>query len=153
MAPDESYIEADGVFTLDTEGGYAGENNIVRRGERTTKDGSCGKDGREREETRASILGFFAIPKCITGFEELRGRCCFQFASHLSGKSRELDELALLASTHIHDDFNDSIAFWQCDSTTDRRAATVGGDWHVLILVEQSYCDIAGLFDICTART
>ena len=73
MAPDESYIEADGVFTLDKEGGYAGKHDIIGRGERTTKDGSSGKNAREREETRASILGFFAIPKCITGCQELRG--------------------------------------------------------------------------------
>ena len=66
MTPNESYVEADGVCALDIEGGYAGVYDVVSRGEWTPTDGSCGKRAREREETGASILAFFAIPKCTT---------------------------------------------------------------------------------------
>ena len=59
MAPDEPYIEANGVFTLDKEEGYAGVHDIARRGQRTSADGSCGESAREREEARTSTLAFF----------------------------------------------------------------------------------------------
>ena len=126
MAPNEFYVEANGVFALDKEGGYAGVHDIVRRGQRTPRDGSCGKNAREREEARTSTLAFFAIPECTTGFNELRGHCCLQFASHL----RDVNWMTqiLLVSTHLHDDFNHSIAFRQCNGATDHRAAAIGGD-------------------------